>query len=625
MPLPVFLRKPTTAFLHDALMVPVAWFCAYLLRFNLEGIPEPFLAQALNTLPIVWGAQLAASWYFGLYRGVWRFASLPDLQRILKAVLVGTALSAALVFLLTRLQMVPRSVFPLYAVLLVALLGGPRLAYRWAKDRSLYMARGMRALVVGAGHAGEALVRDLMSDRGNRYVPVAFLDDDNAKQGREIHGVPVLGPCERLTEVIADREIDLILIALPSANSHQMRRVVEMCEQAGVPFRIVPRIQDVLAGRVGLTELREVSIEDLLGRAPVVLDRSRIQTVVKGRVVLVSGGGGSIGAELCRQLAQLQVGELVILERNEFNLFEIERELRRAYPNVKLAACLGDVCDPVRVEFIMQRYRPEVVFHAAAYKHVPLLEKQVRQAVYNNILGTRTLADAAHRHGVGSFLLISTDKVVNPTNIMGACKRVAEIFCQNFNAHSDTRFLTVRFGNVLDSAGSVVPLFRQQIAAGGPVTVTHPEVMRYFMTIPEACQLILQAGAMGRGGEIYVLDMGRPVKIKYLAEQMIRLSGKEPGRDIEIVYSGLRPGEKLFEELFHEQEQLEGTEHDKILLARYREVDWPPFLAIMDGLAEAAGRHDEAQLLELIRAVVPELHREPDILPDNVVTLKTKT
>jgi FlaA1/EpsC-like NDP-sugar epimerase len=396
-----------------------------------------------------------------------------------------------------------------------------------------------------------------------------------------------------------------------------MQRVVELCELSDVPFRSVPALHDLVTGKVRVDDLREVSIEDLLGRPAVSLDWAAIDRALSDRTILVTGAGGSIGSELCRQLAGLGPTRLILLENSEYNLYSIEMELRRTHPELDLACCLGDVTDAAYVEDCFARFRPAVVFHAAAYKHVPMLEAQVRQALRNNVLGTRGVATAADTHGCEVFVLVSTDKAVNPANVMGASKRAAEIFCQNLNARSRTHFITVRFGNVLDSAGSVIPLFRRQIAEGGPVTVTDPRIERYFMTIPEACQLIMQTLVLGRGGEIFVLDMGEPVKIKYLAEQMIRLSGKTPGEDIQIVYIGLRPGEKLFEELFHEQERLEPTDHPKVLLARYREVQWDRLNADLDAMAKACETMDLATLGALLAGLVPEYRSpgEPGVSP----------
>ncbi len=600
------LKNRALVTLHDLAAILLAWLGAFWLRFNLQGIPSEFLHQALLMLPVVLIAQGGMLWYFGLYRGVWRFASLPDLVRILKAAVAGVAIAAVAIFVLTRLILIPRSVFVLDGLLLVLLLGGPRLVYRWVKDRHLYGTTGRKVLIVGAGRAGEMLVRDLLRDPERSYQPVAFVDDDPGKRHKDIHGIPVAGTVDEMPAIAADIDVELILIALPSAISAQMRRIVGVCESTGIPFRMLPRMEDLVTGQISIRELREVKLDDLLGREAVSLDWQAITRGTQGKIVLVSGGGGSIGSELCRQIARLDPARLIILEQSEFNLYAIELELRREFPDLPLVVFLGSVADAVAVEQVLEAHRPNIVFHAAAYKHVPMLEGQVRAAVANNVLGTRCLASLADKYDCETFVMISTDKAVNPSNVMGATKRVAEIYCQGLNACSNTRFITVRFGNVLGSAGSVIPLFQKQIAAGGPVTVTHPQITRYFMTIPEAAQLILQASVIGQGGEIFVLDMGEPVNIAYLAEQLILLSGKRPGVDIEIVYTGLRPGEKLYEELFHEAEQLIDTGHPKIMLAHSRPIDVADMEGVFSELTRACDTNSEPRLRELLRTLVPE-------------------
>ena len=588
------------------MMIPLAWLLAYWLRFNLGNIESEYLHQALVALALVVPVQAGVFWAVGLYRGVWRFASMPDLERILKSAFIGTLLSVLFLFIIFRLSELPRSVPILYSLLLVMLLGGPRALYRWYKDRKLGEPEGARrVLIVGAGRAGEMLVRDMLRDRDG-YRPLAFVDDAPSRLGREIHGVPVTGTAESLPEQVGRLDIDIVVLAVPSATVQQRRRLIELCERAGVPFRTVPRLQDLMSGQVSINQLQKVSIEDLLGRDPVVLDWDGILAGLSGKTVMVTGAGGSIGSELCQQLARLKPKRIVLFENCEYNLYRIEKQLRQTFPGLVLDVCLGSVCDAVLVDRVLQRFQPEAIFHAAAYKHVPLLESQVRQAVHNNVIGTRVLADAAVAHGCHEFVLISTDKAVNPANVMGATKRVAEIYCQNLNQRTGTSFITVRFGNVLGSAGSVVPLFREQIAAGGPVTVTHPEMERYFMTIPEATQLIMQASVLGKGGEIFVLEMGEPVRIRYLAEQMIRLSGREPGRDIEIVYTGLRPGEKLYEELFHERETLTPTAHEKIMLAHHRVLAWDEVNDAMKEFERAIHADDETPLLNCLARLVPE-------------------
>ncbi|BAV33543.1 multidrug MFS transporter [Sulfuricaulis limicola] len=612
----LYLRSRTVVFVHDLLTIPIAWFGAYWLRFNLDLLPEGYFHQALVLLPVVWLAQGAMFWYFGLYRGIWRFASIPDLVRILKAVTAGVVIAAAASFILTRLHGVPRSVFILDGILLVLLLGGPRFIYRlfkdhslyqWAQDRSLTGSTNRKnALIVGAGKAGETLARDLLRDSSGLYLPVAFADDDRGKIGKEIHGIPIAGSCFQIPQIVTRVNADLIIIALPTATSRQIRRIVEICETTGLPFRILPQMQDLVSGRASLKDLRDVRIEDLLGREPVELDWRAITEATHGKTVLVTGGGGSIGAELCRQLARLDPARLIILDRSEFNLYSIDIELRKSMPDLALTSLLVDVSDAMQMEKILRAHVPTVIYHAAAYKHVPILEDQARAAVANNVLGTRVVASLAEKSGCESFVMVSTDKAVNPANVMGASKRVAEMYCQGLNTRSKTRYITVRFGNVLGSSGSVIPLFQQQIAQGGPVTVTHPDIQRYFMTIPEACQLILQAGVIGRGGEIFVLDMGEPVKISYLAEQLIRLSGKTPGEDIDIVYTGLRPGEKLYEELFHDAEKLAETSHPKILLAQCRMMDKDALERSLDAMQQACDEGNEAVLRNMLAELVPE-------------------
>jgi FlaA1/EpsC-like NDP-sugar epimerase len=598
-------RSRTVIFIHDLAMVALAWLGAFWLYFNLTMPPTLEAHAALQALPLVMLVQAAIFRFIGLYRGVWRFASIPDLVRIVKAAGLGIVIAAVTLFVINRLRDVPRSVIPLYMGLLVLLLATPRLLYRIWKDRGAALSSGQRALVVGAGKAGEMLVRDLLRARDAQFAPIAFVDDDPQKKGREIHGVRVKGRCEQIPRLVDKLGVDVILLAGPSATDRDMRRIVEICEGVEVPFLTLPSVRDMLSGQMA-GHLREVSIEDLLGRAPIRLDRKAVQTHIEGNRVLVTGGGGSIGSELCKQIARFAVAELVIFERCEFNLYKIEQELRRAFPDLRLTALLGDVTDQAAVEWVIARCRPKVIFHAAAYKHVPLLQQQARQAVRNNVTGTRIVAEAAMAAGVEEFVLISTDKAVRPGNVMGATKRAAEMLVQSLNGVSGTRFITVRFGNVLDSAGSVVPLFREQIRAGGPVTVTHPEVTRYFMTIPEACQLIMQAAAVGRGGEIFVLDMGEPVKISYLAEQMIRLSGKRPGEDIRIEYIGLRPGEKLTEELFLEHERPMPTEHPKLQLAKSVILDHRVVLKSVGELAESCRLFEEDAVVRKLKGLVPE-------------------
>lgn len=592
--------------LHDMLVIPIAWLGAYWLRYNLEAIPSEFLTSAIYMLPTVLSVQTVINFLIGVHRGEWRFVSLPDLSLIFRAVLVGTVSIAFTLFLVAeRLMYVPRSVFILYALILGIFMCGSRLLYRLFKDRHFSTRSGRKVVILGAGAAGEQLLRDLRRNHPNRYNIVAFLDDDAEKIGRQIHRVPIVASPDVLQDLIYRWDIDLVLIAVPSANDEQMQRLVAICESTGVEFRTLPGAHELVSGQVNMGNLREVRIDDLLGRDPVKLDWHRIRHSLCDKTVLVTGAGGSIGSELCRQLAAVCSAHLVLFDQSEYNLYRIEEELLERFPDLKLTSVLGDICDIPAINHVFQSFRPASVFHAAAYKHVPLLEGQVREAIKNNAIGTRIVADLAHQYEVEKFVLISTDKAVNPSSLMGACKRVAEIYCQQLASQSETRYITVRFGNVLGSAGSVVPKFQKQIKAGGPVTVTHQDMTRYFMTITEATQLILEASAMGEDGRIYVLDMGQPVLISELAEQLIRLSGKEPGKDIKITYTGLRAGEKLHEELFHDDESITSTDYEKIHLAETRRVDPATVIDVYETITQKLDSYD-ASLSECIRALVPE-------------------
>jgi FlaA1/EpsC-like NDP-sugar epimerase len=606
---------------HDLVMAGIAWWIAKALRYAL--IPDQASHFELLEFPIVLAMQGLMFTWTGLYKGVWRFASLPDLWNILKAAVAGAITIGLALFLYERMDTVPRSVLLLYPVLLTLLLGLPRLLYRFWKDSRLDLFQSkpaQRVLIVGADRAGEALSRDLHRD--GRYAVVGFVDGHARLRGARINGRPVLGQLEQLPELAREAAVDMLLIALPGASTAELRRVVELCDSTGLPYRTVPRLEDVVAGRAQFNEIKEVAIEDLLGRDTVELDWTAIRETLTGRRVLITGGGGSIGSELCRQVARLGAQSLIVVEQSEYNLYRIAKELRTDYPELLLEGVLADCGDRVAMQRVFAQAKPQVVFHAAAYKHVPMLQNQLRAAFRNNALGTRTVADLANECQVECFVLISTDKAVNPTSVMGACKRVAEIYCQNLDAQSTTRFITVRFGNVLDSAGSVVPLFRQQIREGGPVTITHPEISRYFMTIPEASQLILQAACLGKGGEIFALDMGEPVKIRDLAEQMIRLAGKKPGTEIPIIYTGLRAGEKLFEELFHALENYSATTHAKIFLAQHREVSWELLQTLLSKATDASATFDEEELRRCVSCLLPSFRWSDTAQPDNVVSIR---
>ncbi|MHC1480590.1 polysaccharide biosynthesis protein [Frateuria aurantia] len=592
----------TAVMIHDLVMAELAWYLANLLRFALT--PAATLHFSMGELVIVLLVQGLIFNRLGLYRGIWRFASLPDLWNIVRAVALGALAIGLSLFVYTRLSGIPRSVIFLYPAILGLLLGLPRLCYRvWKDARQQTPAEAVRVLIIGAGDHAEALARDLRRDL--HYQVVGFADDQPSLRGASINGIPVLGPLDTLPALAAQVSAGMLLIAMPDASSEVMRRMVALCERTGLPCRTMPRLEDIVTGRASVGQIKEVMIEDLLGRDSVQLDRLGLVEHLRGQKVLVTGGGGSIGSELCRQLCRLGVRSLSIVEQSEFNLYAISKELQQDFPDLELDGVLADCGDEVAMRRVFAGFRPGQVFHAAAYKHVPMLQYQLRAAFRNNVMATQCVSRLADEYGTSTFVLISTDKAVNPTSVMGACKRLAEIWCQNLDSRSATRFITVRFGNVLDSAGSVVPLFREQIRRGGPVTVTHPDMTRYFMTIPEACQLILQGAAQGQGGEIFALDMGEPVKICELARQMIRLAGKQPGSDIAIVYTGLRPGEKLFEELFHPLENYAATSHAKIFLAQHRKVSWAELSTQLQRAAGAVASYDEATIRQCVSAVLP--------------------
>jgi len=567
-----FGYRPALAMLHDIAAATVAWTGAYLLRFNFE-LPASFEHEMLGTMVWVLSLQALIFWRFGLYRGLWRYASLIDLKRIFWAAIVATALIPLLFWLLRLPVILPRSVLVIYPALLMLLMGGGRLIYRLWKERALFAdikLNGEPVLVIGAGDAGFGLAKDLA--RNPHWRVVGFLDDDEHKIGSLVNGVRVLDKLDALAAVARRLGVNKAIIAMPGVSHRSRRRAIELCNNAGIKPLTVPALDDLMRGNYSISQLRAVELDDLLGRDPVKLDDAGLQSQLSGRTVLVTGAGGSIGSELCRQIARFQPARLLLYEANEFALYRMEQEMEQAFPELETIYLAGDVRDEGRLDQVFAEFHPEVVFHAAAYKHVPLMEcGNAWQAVRNNVYGTWQVARSAKKHGAERMVLVSTDKAVNPTSVMGATKRLAEIVCQGAQEAAGTRFIIVRFGNVLGSTGSVIPKFREQIAKGGPITVTHPDISRYFMSIPEAAQLVMQAGYMGKGGEIFVLDMGEPVKITDLAKDMIRLSGLNED-DIRIEYSGLRPGEKLYEELLADSEHALPTPHPKLRIAQARGV-----------------------------------------------------
>jgi FlaA1/EpsC-like NDP-sugar epimerase len=611
-------RKQIIMLTHIAAFA-LSLMMAFLLAFNMQFQREWFLAQYPQFLIFFIIIKLVVFGYFRQFQGWWRFVSISDLLSIVKASLVSTLILVVLWFSiltiepvrmkLQELTTISQSIFLLDMFATIVLLGGLRMAVRLYHEEFLTEAGGKlkRFLIVGAGNAGEALLRELHRMPVEQYDVIGFIDDDPAKQGMEIHGIPVLGKVDQLPQICKNENIDEIAVAMPSATAKQLRKVVQICEGAKVRFRTVPSIADIASGRFRVSQIRDVDINDLLGREAIQLDLDIIEQYLKNKVILVTGAGGSIGSEMCRQVCNFEPKLLLLLEQAENALFFIERELRKSFPKVAMENIICDIIDKRRVEQIFEKFRPEVVIHAAAHKHVPLMEINSGEAIKNNVVGTKTVADAADKYGAGSFVMISTDKAVNPTSIMGSSKRIAEMYIQDLNKTSNTHFVTVRFGNVLGSNGSVVPVFKSQIAYGGPVTVTHPEMKRYFMTIPEASQLVLQAAAMGKGGEIFVLDMGEPVKIIDLAKELITLSGFRPGEDIEIVFTGIRPGEKLFEELSVKGEDMVPTRHSKIgIWGNNIPLTREQLRQMINDLVVTAETQNYVNIVSAIKRIVPE-------------------
>ncbi len=545
-------------------LIVAAHLTAFVLRF--EGdIHAPFDRMMWRYLPAVLVIYWGGLWVFGIQRGLWRYVGLHDLGRIFWASLASSVVFFGGVHLVFGLVEYPRSIIILTGLLSGFYIGGIRMAVRWFREwLQIVGPTARRVLIVGAGHAGELLARDMLSDPSFNSRPVGFIDDDPVKRKMKIHGVPVVGTIADIKRAADRLEVHEIIVALPSAGTGTKQKILAASEGCTAPIKILPNVKQLLGDPVSLQQVRPMSLEDLLQREPIQTDRQELHPLIEGKTVLVTGAGGSIGSELCRQIASYRPESLVLFERYENSLHALLLELRATFPAVGVLPIIGDVTVPERVAEVFRQTSPELVFHAAAHKHVPLMELNPKEAVRNNVLGTRIVAEAALAAGVDRFVLISTDKAVNPTSVMGVTKRIAEQVIQGFNHRGRTKYTVVRFGNVLGSNGSVVPLFTDQIRKGGPITVTDPEIKRFFMTIPEAVQLVLQASVIGQGGDVFVLDMGEQIKIVDLARNMIVLSGLVPGKDIDIQFTGLRPGEKLYEELFDESEQTESTAHEKI-------------------------------------------------------------
>ena len=616
--------------LIDLTVLTLAFAIAFFLRFDWRP-PTDMIGRLALVAPYVVVGEYLVLWLFGVPRFSWRYVGLREVGRILFAALVANVLLLWARIALGELQddyaylrhgVIPLGVIASNFALTFLGVGGVRVLRRIVGEqlesrRTMKKAAGRElvpTMFVGAGAGGLLMTKEIARRPDLGVKPVGFLDDDRDKVGTTVGGVPVVGTTERLPELCERYGAHQVLITMASAPGSTVRRISKLAEQAGLPVQIIPGLFEILDGRVNLSRIRPVAIEDLLRREPVQLDAEAIAADLRGRVVLVTGAGGSIGSEICRQVASYAPERLMLVERAENSLFHIHRELSASHPGVELVPLIADVGDAARMRALFAQHRPYSVFHAAAHKHVPMMEWNPGEAIKNNVFGTKLLADLADEHGANSFVMISTDKAVNPTSVMGASKRVAEMYVQALASKSDTRFVTVRFGNVLGSAGSVIPIFREQIAAGGPVTVTHPEMCRYFMTIPEACQLVLQAGTMGEGGEIFVLDMGEPVKIVDLARDLIRLSGFRPDEDIEIQFTGVRPGEKLFEELSLDAEHAGKTKHPKIFVGRRPAAEWDEVHAHLSRLEQSLGKPTRERVVAALKAAVPE-YAEPEPMP----------
>lgn len=599
-----------------------ALLLGYALRFDLK-IPKQYWTTFWALLPALLVIKLAIFWNMGLFKGWWRYVSMSDLIVIFKANVFASLTLVTYAVLIHRLHNIPRTVLTLDFVFCFMLMGGVRFVTRAFRENYFPMPSSKRLektrlLVVGAGDAGQMIAREIRQNPRLRAEVVGFLDDDPKKKGERFQGIRVLGRQGSLASVCSKNDVHEVIIAIPSASSREIRRIVERCLEAGVKFKTLPGVGDLIDGKVSVRNIRKVDLEDLLGRESVRLDVEKIRAYLSGKRVLVTGAGGSIGSEICRQVARFAPEKIILFDNAETPLFHIEQELLKNFPNVRLMPIVGDIRYRSRVEAIFDESMPEVVFHAAAYKHVPMMEHNPAEAVNNNVRGTKILADSAHAFGVRNFVMISTDKAVNPTNVMGASKRAAELYVQSLGRRSHTHFVTVRFGNVLGSNGSVVPTFKEQIRKGGPVTVTHPDVTRFFMTIPEASQLVLQAGSMGKGGEIFLLDMGDPVKIVHLAEELIRLSGLVPYEDIDITFTGLRPGEKLYEELLLVGEGAVATAHEKIMVASAAFYDETVLHQHLEELFKSARAMDLAATVDILKEIVPEYRGAGDPVPGKV-------
>lgn len=629
--------RTLSVMLYDILIIIASFYFSVTLAEE-NPIPEVFSKPYLvfKIFGIIVFIQFSVFYFLGLYKAILRFSSIPDLIRIIRGVAIASPLSFLGLFLLNRLDGIPRTSFVLDVLLLLMGLSAGRLIYRIIKDRAVEKLKQIshetqkRTLIIGAGAAGEKLLREISFNPILPLEVVGFADDDQKKIRRSLRGVNIFGPIHNLPSLINSLKIQYVIIAMPSASQEQIRYISKLCRELdkNIELKILPRMDEIINGRVSLQALRNIEPQDLLGRKAHDLNISQMSAMIKDKVILVTGAGGSIGSELCKQICKLEPRILVLFEMTEFFLYELEQNLRQDFPDLEIVSIIGDVRNMQKVETIFSQYQPEVVFHAAAYKHVPLMEINSIEAIKTNVLGTQNVTKASHKYCVDRFVLISTDKAINPTNVMGASKRIAELICMQSQSKSKTKFVMVRFGNVLGSSGSVIPLFKKQIERGGPVTVTHPEMRRYFMSIPEATQLVIQAGSLGNGGEVMVLDMGEPMKIKDLAAEMISLAGYKPDIDIAIEYVGLRPGEKLFEELFHADEKSLPTQHPMVKIAK-TESPLPSFQDDIHSLLQLPEDCSQEIIRSCLKKLVPEYTYDStainnSISPENVIQLRSE-
>lgn len=605
----LFWRR-TALIAYDVISVIAASFLAILVRyeFHIDAIPEHFMGPITTSLPLILAVTVVLFYIFRLYHSLWAFAGETEMQNlVLSCVLSGLSNAAILQFFKTRAQPVPQSYYFLYTFFLITLVFGSRFSYRFLrslKHKNENKRNSTSVMVIGAGEAGNIIIKEIIGSHYSTMVIRCIIDDDRSKWGSYIQGIKVAGGRDKITECADLYGIDEIILAMPAASRKEMGEILSICKETSCKLRTLPGMYQLINGDVSISRLRDVEVEDLLGREPVQVDIDSIIGYVSGKTVLVTGGGGSIGSELCRQIADHHPGRLIIVDIYENNAYDIQQELLRRHRDLDLIVLIASVRNELRIGRIFEKYRPDIVYHAAAHKHVPLMETSPCEAIKNNVFGTWKTAMAAAENGAEKFVMISTDKAVNPTSIMGASKRICEMIIQSFNNHYETNFVAVRFGNVLGSNGSVIPLFKKQIAAGGPVTVTHPDIIRYFMTIPEAVSLVLQAGAYARGGEIFVLDMGEPVRILDLAQNLIRLSGYRVGEDIEIRFTGLRPGEKLYEEMLMSEEGMQDTANRQIHIGKPLQFDEVRLYAQLSRLQEAANQ-ESPDIRELVREIVP--------------------